>query len=139
MHSKTLWFAAILTVLGGPAQAALFESFFNHQADRPPVAGSRPEIAAAAGSEGTWFGRFSGQRFDSFVDSYKPFSARGCFKSELACRIWQQRAITYIDAGRIVGTSCRLGVPNSELRARYYLVFSAGGATASGCAGMAFR
>jgi branched-chain amino acid aminotransferase len=84
MHSKTFWFAAILTVLGGPAQAALFESFFNHQADRPPVAGSRPEIAAAAGSEGTWFGRFSGQRFDSFVDSYKPFSARGCFKSELA-------------------------------------------------------
>ena len=119
MRSRLCWSAVIFAFVGLPAQAAPFENFFRHQADRPPVAGSCPEVVASVGPQGAWFGRFSGQRFDSFVDSYKPFAARGCFTSELACRIWQQQAISYIDAGRIVATSCRRGVPGSELTGGY--------------------
>jgi len=98
--------------LAGPAAArdpltGLVHSFFYYRAPPPPVGGDCSAIAAEIGPGVTWFGEFSGKRY-LVNDRYRAFSARGCFESELACRIWQQRAITYA-FGAISHTSCRPG------------------------------
>lgn len=103
---------AILTALPmclSQAQAQPFENFFDYEEPRPPVGGDCGEISAAIGREATWYGQFAGNRFDIFNDRYYPYSAQGCFDSEIACRIWQNRAITYLVDGAIVATSCRRG------------------------------
>jgi hypothetical protein len=91
--------------LAGPAAArdpltGLVHSFFRYRAPPPPVGGN-------CGAGAAWFGEFSGKRY-LVNDRFRAFSARGCFESELACRVWQQQAITYA-FGAISHTSCRPG------------------------------
>ena len=91
--------ALILAAVGAQAAAQPFQDFFNYEAPRMPVAGSCDGAA--------WRGEFSGKRWDNFRDHYMPVAARGCFDSEIECRIWQQQAITYLDRGPLYYTSCR--------------------------------
>jgi len=104
--------ATVLTLLlglAGPAAADPLESFFEYREPRLPRGGDCASLAAALGSAAVWYGAFSGKRFDKFTDNYYPFAARGCFPNETACRIWQQRALTYAGAGPLYYTSCRQG------------------------------
>jgi hypothetical protein len=96
--------AAIGSGVANPAYG-----LFDYQKPTPPVAGNCAEIAAAIGPEATWHGEFSGNRYDNTTDHYFPFGASGCFESELACRVWQNDAITYIGQGQIYYTRCRRG------------------------------
>ena len=93
----------------GGAAADPFYGFFDYRQPAPPVAGDCAAIAAAIGPEATWYGEFSGRRWDNFKDEYYPFAARGCFDSEFACRVWQNQAITYLDRGPMNYSSCRRG------------------------------
>ena len=111
-----LFVAAILAAVGmsGPAFArdpitGLVESFFNYEAPRPPPVGNCAAIATEIGAGSTWFGEFSGERW-MHNDRFEPFASRGCFDSEIACRIWQQQALTYAD-GAISYMSCRPRIP----------------------------
>ena len=102
--------ALVLTVLvATPAAADPLYGFFDYRKPRPPVAGDCAQIAAAVGPEATWYGEFAGRRWDNFTDKYYPFSARGCFESEFACRVWQNQALTYADGGPMYYTRCRRG------------------------------
>ena len=107
--------AAALAIVPATAEANPLLDIFRYDADPPPVAGSCPAIAAAVGPSATWYGVFSGKRYDELNDNHFPFAARGCFESELACTIWQQRAITHAQ-GPIHYTSCRQGVSPELLR-----------------------
>ena len=82
---------------------------FDYQEPAPPVAGDCAQISAAIGPEATWYGEFSGKRYDSSTDKYYPYATRGCFKSEYACRVWQQVALTYIGEGPLYYMTCRQG------------------------------
>ncbi len=92
-----------------PAAADPLYGLFRYDKPRPPVAGDCGAIAAAVGGEATWYGEFAGKRYDDFADRYHPFSARGCFESEVACRIWTNQAITYLGRGPMVYATCRRG------------------------------
>jgi hypothetical protein len=95
---------AVLLALNGAAAAEPFSNFFDDEEPRPPVARDCDTVGAAG-----WHGEFSGKRYDTFNDKYYPYAARGCFDSELECRIWQQRAITYTIGGPIYYTRCGPG------------------------------
>jgi hypothetical protein len=99
---------AMLAAAGSAAADPLY-GFFDYRKPVPPVAGDCAAIAAAIGPEATWYGEFSGRRWDNFTDEYYPFAARGCFDSEFACRVWQNQAITYLDRGPMNYSSCRRG------------------------------
>ena len=79
-------------------------------------------------------------RYDDFTDNYARYSARGCFRNEISCRVWQQRAVTYLDRGPIFYTRCRLG-PRGGYCAGARSLRRRGGAlgTASGSGGTALR
>src|SRR5688500_14559914 len=98
LRRAALVLIAVLGVAGPAAAQNPLADLFRYEPTPPPVAASCPAA---------WYGQFSGRRFDNFTDAYLPFAARGCFDSELACRIWQQRAITYLARGPIYYTSCR--------------------------------
>ena len=98
MRRAALVLIAVFAFAGPAAAQNPLSDFFRYKPSPPPVAGSCPAA---------WRGEFSGKRFDNFTDKYHPFAARGCFDSEIACRIWQQRAITYLARGPIYYTSCR--------------------------------
>jgi hypothetical protein len=102
--------ALLLFATGSLASADPLHDFFYYQSPQPPVAGSCPAIAASVGAANTWYGEFAGTRYDEFTERGVPFSARGCFDSEYACRAWQHTALTYIGQGRMVYTTCREGV-----------------------------
>jgi hypothetical protein len=112
MRARVLVLATVAALGAAPAFAAPFENFFDYEEPRLPRAGDCSAIAAELGPGATWYGEYSGKRYDTFNDEYYPFAARGCFKSETACRIWQQRAITYSIGGPIYYTSCRPGGPS---------------------------
>ncbi len=101
MRRAALVLIAVLGLAGSAAAQNPLVDLFRYEPTPPPVAGSCPAA---------WYGQFSGRRFDNFTDAYLPFAARGCFDSELACRVWQQRAITYLARGPIYYTSCRRGI-----------------------------
>ena len=91
--------ALILAGVGCSALAQPFQDFFHYQEPRMPVGGD------CAGA--TWYGEFAGNRYDNFRDQYEPVSARGCFDSEMACRIFNQQAITYLGRGPMLYATCR--------------------------------
>lgn len=95
------FFLSVLVVanVGGTAAAQPFQDFFRYEEPRMPVAG---DCAGAA-----WYGEFAGKRFDNFRDIYEPVSARGCFDSEIECRIFHQQAITYLGRGPMIYATCR--------------------------------
>ena len=96
---------AALSAASSPAFA-----FFDYQKPPPPVGGDCAAIATEVGPEATWYGEFAGNYFDDFTDRRSPYSARGCFASQYACRLWQNQAISYIGRGGIVYMRCRQGV-----------------------------
>lgn len=116
MRLGALIVAAFLA-LGGPAAAqdpitgALHSFFGGYRSPPPPVGGDCAAIAAAIGPEAAWFGRFYGKRL-AVNDNFQPYGARGCFESEIACRIWQQRALNYA-FGPFQVMSCRPGIPRA--------------------------
>jgi hypothetical protein len=111
MRVAALTFSAAL-LLASPAAAdpisGLFYNFFNYQEPPPPVAGDCGVIAAALGPDQTWYGEFSGRRYGTHERSLA-YTTRGCFESEIDCRIWQQQALNYA-YGRLTYMSCRQGV-----------------------------
>ncbi len=114
MRVAVMTLGAALLLSAAPAMAAndpvsgFVDSFFHYQAPQPPVGGDCNAIAAAIGPGQTWHGEFSGKRI-SENDTVLPYAARGCFESEIACRIWQQQALSYAEA-TMNYTSCRRGV-----------------------------
>ncbi len=62
----------------------------NAQAQRPkPIpAGDCRSMVAATGGKGIWYGEYSGRAQEETSDRFYPFSGRGCFTSEFACRRW---------------------------------------------------
>jgi hypothetical protein len=111
MRVSAIALAAALLLIAAPAAAdpvsGFFYNFFHYQEPPPPVGGDCAAIAAALGPDQTWRGEFSGRRF-GYHERSLAYTARGCFESELACRIWQQQALNYAD-GRITYMSCRRG------------------------------
>lgn len=99
-----------LLAIGNVAAADPIGNFFDYHVPRAPASGDCAAIAAAIGPEATWYGEFSGTRVDDFSDYYYPYAARGCFKSEAACRFWQGRSLTYLGRGYLLATSCRQGI-----------------------------
>ena len=100
-----LWIAFILA--GAPAGAQPLEDFLYYDRPQPPVSSDCRAIAAAIGADATWYGEFSGRYYDDFRDYWYPYATRGCFESELACRIWQNRALTYTGEGGMYYSFCR--------------------------------
>src|SRR5687768_13616463 len=101
----TLTALAVLLGLASGAQAANpFTDLFRYKPSPPPVAGSCPAIAADIGPGATWYGEFIAMRYDDFTDNYARYFTQGCFRNEISCRVWQQRAVTYLDRGPIMGT-----------------------------------
>ena len=98
MRRAVLLPIAVLALAAPAAAQNPVAELFRYKPAPPPVAGSCPAA---------WYGEFSGQRYDSFTEKYTPFSARGCFDNEAACRIWQHRAITHLGQGPIYFTRCR--------------------------------
>jgi hypothetical protein len=114
MRIAAMTLGTALLLFAAPANAGpsdpvsgFVHSFFYYQAPPPPVGGDCNAIAAAVGPDQTWYGEFSGKRITE-NDAVLPYAARGCFESEIACRIWQQRALTYAE-GTMTYTSCRRG------------------------------
>ena len=99
-----------LLVAASTAGADPLYGLFRYEAPRPPVAGDCNAIAASIGPAATWYGEFAGNRYDTLFDNYSPFSARGCFESEFACRVWQNDAITYLGQGTMLYATCRQGI-----------------------------
>lgn len=98
--------SALFVVAANPAQAI----FFDYQKPEPPVGGDCPAIAAEIGPNATWYGEFAGNYYDDFTDHRYPYSARGCFKSEYACRRWQNDAVSYTGRGGIIYMRCTRGI-----------------------------
>jgi hypothetical protein len=98
--------AAVFSAAATPASAF----FLDYQKPPPPVGGDCGSIASQIGPEATWYGEFAGNYYDDFTDNRFPYSARGCFASEYACRVWQNEAISYIGRGGIVYMRCRQGI-----------------------------
>lgn len=111
MRAAAIVLSAVLAGATPHVRAAPFENFLENEEPRLPTAGDCSALAAELGPEATWYGEYSGKRFDAFNDKYYPFAASGCFESELACRVWQQRAITYAVDGPLYYTRCRQGAP----------------------------
>lgn len=109
MRRIAITLAMIVTTIGAAANPA-FAFFFDYQAPQPPVAGDCVAIAARIGPAATWYGEFAGNRYDDFTDQRSPFSARGCFRSEYDCRVWQNDGISYLGRGGIVYMRCRQGL-----------------------------
>ncbi|MGH6925475.1 MAG: hypothetical protein ACRED5_17245, partial [Propylenella sp.] len=101
--------AFAIIAAAGTAAADPFYGFFDYQKAGPPVGGDCAAISAAIGRDATWYGEFSGRRWDNFTDKYYPFAAFGCFDSEFDCRVWQNQAITYLDRGPMNYSTCRQG------------------------------
>jgi hypothetical protein len=78
----------------------------------PAPGGDCRKIAAEIGSDATWYGEFSGRRYDDFGEMFYPISARGCFVSEYECRRWQNEAMSFAGRGGVVYTRCRQGAPD---------------------------
>ncbi|HWT29993.1 MAG TPA: hypothetical protein VN240_03095 [Propylenella sp.] len=98
MRRAALVMIAVLACAAPAAAQDPITDFFRYKPSPAPVAGDCPAA---------WYGEFSGQRYDTFAETYRPFAARGCFETELACRIWQQQAITHLDRGPLYYTRCR--------------------------------
>jgi hypothetical protein len=109
MRFVSIALGAALLLMAAPAAAdpvsGFIDNFFHYQEPPPPVGGDCAAIAAAIGPEQTWRGEFSGRRLGYYTRSV-PYAARGCFESEVACRIWQQQALNYAE-GRLTYMSCR--------------------------------
>lgn len=110
MRKMAVFVVTLLAAVGssaGPA-AALFDYY---QEPQPPVAGDCATVAASVGAGATWYGEFAGNRYDEFLERQYPFSVRGCFESEYACKVWQHEALTYTGRGGLVYMRCRPGAP----------------------------
>ena len=74
---------------------------------RLPPAGDCEAMIAATGGKGVWVGEFSGRYEDPFGDDrYYPLAARGCFRTEAACRRWTNEILS-IAGGSSALMSCR--------------------------------
>ncbi len=102
--------SAVLFLAFGAAASPASAFFFDYQKPPPPQGGDCSAIASQIGPAATWYGEFAGNYYDDFTDNRFPYSARGCFKSEYACRRWQNEAISYIGRGGIVYMRCRQGI-----------------------------
>ncbi|MGQ7793796.1 hypothetical protein ACUN0C_15425 [Faunimonas sp. B44] len=103
--------AAVALVLGtSAAHADFLGDLFRYEPRVEPRAGDCAALAAAIGPGAVWYGRYAGKYLNTANDRHRAYSAEGCFASEAACRVWQQRSITYA-LGPIVVTSCRPGLP----------------------------
>jgi hypothetical protein len=109
MRFSVLALSAVACLAGPATMAQPFENLFDYQEPRRPRGGDCDQIAAAIGADATWHGDFSGKRWEDFNEQSYPFGLQGCFESELACRIWQQQAMTYAGRGGVNATSCRRG------------------------------
>ena len=112
MRRIAIVFAAFLAWAGAaeardPVTGTLHSFFGGYRAPPPPLNGNCDAVAAAVGPESVWVGTFSGKRL-AVNNRYNAYGAQACFDSEVACRIWQQRAINYA-SGPIQFTSCRPG------------------------------
>lgn len=103
-------FVLALFLMSGVSAANPISSFFNYEPPPPPVGGDCAAIAAIIGPEATWYGEFIGNRVEEFSDYKSAYSARGCFESEYACRVWQNVALNYIGRGELVHMYCRQGI-----------------------------
>ena len=99
-----------MVLAAGVAASPASAFFFDYQKPPPPVAGDCASIASRIGPAATWYGEFAGNYYDDFTDHRSPYSARGCFKSEYDCRVWQNQAISYIGQGGIIYMRCRQGI-----------------------------
>ncbi len=78
--SAALALAVLLPVLGAGDRASALRP-------KLPPAGNCKAMAAA-GQKNIWYGEYSG-RYESLAnDRVYPLAARGCFRSERACRRW---------------------------------------------------
>ena len=100
-------FAAIATGLAAlvtdPASAYI------RRADKPP-AGDCYALASRYGEDNVWFGRYSG--FVSLEEKHRqiPFANEGCFRSERACRLWQNENMNFSRGGDFVYSTCNRGI-----------------------------
>ena len=104
MRRPHLRFLAVLAAasLHGSWLAGSAEAF---RPKLPPAGDCRAMVAA--GGKNIWFGSFSGRYQDPFVDDrYYPLAARGCFRSEYACRRWTNQILS-IASGSSALMSCR--------------------------------
>ena len=103
--------AAVALLLATPAaQAAFLGDLFRYEPRIEPRAADCAALAARIGPGAVWYGRYAGKYLNTANDRHRAYSAEGCFASEAACRVWQQRSVTYA-LGPIVVTSCRQGLP----------------------------
>jgi hypothetical protein len=107
MRKATLM-VVVAVAFGAATPARAF--WFDYQKPSPPVGGDCDAIAGEIGPEATWYGEFAGNYYDDFTDYKYPYSARGCFRSEFDCRVWQNDAISYTGRGGIVAMRCRQGL-----------------------------
>lgn len=110
MRRISAWAAtALAAVLVAPSSGAAAPYRDYDARTGPPVAGDCGRIVAALGQDRTWYGEFSGRRYDTFTDRYYPYGASGCFESEGACRLWHQQGLTYLGVGPLNYMTCRRG------------------------------
>jgi hypothetical protein len=102
--------ASLAAVAFGVASTPALAFWFDYQKPPPPVGGDCAAIASEIGPAATWYGHFAGNYYDDFTDHRYPYSAQGCFKSEGACRRWQNDAVSYTGRGGIIAMSCRRGI-----------------------------
>jgi hypothetical protein len=84
--------------------------------DKPPPAGNCRTLVDRHGVDAVWHGEFAGKRRNTFSDQHHSYFASGCFLTERACRIWQDRSLSALHGGRSIATRCHRPVPNWELR-----------------------
>ena len=103
-------FAAVPMLAAATPSYALFGSWYPD--DEPPAAGDCAAIVSRIGPDATWYGEFAGRYYDEFRNMRFPYSARGCFESEYACRVWQGNSMTYTGRGGMLWSRCTPGAPN---------------------------
>jgi hypothetical protein len=110
MRSASIGVAVAVAIASSAAVANPIVDFFTSRPMPRPVAGDCALLARQLGPDAAWYGEYSGNQFNFPSESYKSYSARGCFESEYACRRWQNETITWTD-GKTSYMFCRQGVP----------------------------
>ena len=106
-----LYSPVALAVLAGLSGMLLMDTA-KAQKPKPIPAGDCQSMVAATGSKGIWYGEYSGRAQDETSEYVYPFSGRGCFTGEYACRRWTHEMLTAAGGWPAV-RSCR---PYNEVR-----------------------
>ncbi|MYZ48390.1 hypothetical protein [Propylenella binzhouense] len=101
--------AAAILALPAAAEASFLSDLLRYEPRVKPPTADCTALAAEIGPQAVWRGHYAGKFHDFTGDKNRAYAAEGCFPSEAACRVWQQRSITYA-VGPIIATSCRRGL-----------------------------